>query len=109
MLAISRPPFDPPSPAMRPGRVTPRRTRSAATAAKSSWASRRPSRRAAACQGAAELAAAADLRDHAGAAAFEPELAQRRVIGRQHRDVEAAIAVRCTGASPVSPGGPACT
>ena len=36
MLVIRMPPFDPLSAAIRPGRVTPRRARSAATAAKSS-------------------------------------------------------------------------
>ena len=45
------PPFDPPSAAMRAGRVTPRRTRSAATAAKSSCDSRLPAPRPASCQG----------------------------------------------------------
>ena len=50
MLVIKMPPFDPPSAAIRPGRVTPRRTRSAAIAAKSSWVRRLPARRPASCQ-----------------------------------------------------------
>ena len=80
MLVIRMPPFEPPSAAMRPGRVTPRRTRSAATAAKSSCDQPLAGAAAGLVPGRAELAAAADVGDDAGAAALEPELADRRVV-----------------------------
>src|SRR5436305_1053060 len=44
MLVMRMPPFEPPSAAIREARVTPRRTRSAATAAKSSCARALPAR-----------------------------------------------------------------
>ena len=39
----------------------------------------------------AELAAAADIGLHAGAAALQPQLAERRVVIGLHREAEAAI------------------
>src|SRR5580704_19213754 len=39
----------------------------------------------------AELAAAADIRLHRGAAAFKPELAEGRVVVRPHREAETAV------------------
>jgi hypothetical protein len=78
-LVINIPPLDQPSAAIRPGRVTPRRTRSAATAAKSSCESRFFFR-GLLVPGGAELAAASDIGDDPGAAAFEPQLADRRIV-----------------------------
>jgi hypothetical protein len=83
-MAINIPPLEPPSASMRPARVTPRRTRSAATAAKSSCDSffaLAPSRL---VPGGAELAAP-DVSDDAGAAALEPQLAIEQTVYTLHR------------------------
>ncbi len=44
--------------------------------------------------GLAEFASAAQVRDNAGAAAFKPEFADRRVVVRRHRNPEATIAIK---------------
>src|SRR5712675_2217134 len=84
MLPTRSPPLLPPRQASRCGLVTPRPTRSRATAAKSSCARFLPAR--------AELAAAPDIGDHVNAAALEPELAGGHRIIRQHRHLESPIA-----------------
>ncbi len=75
------------------GEVILRASRSRATAAKSSKASWRFSRSTRLVPGRAELAAAADVGDHIGAAALQPDLAHLRDVDRRLGDFEAAVAV----------------